>query len=697
MLPDDYRLHWSQNGTTSLTDYSAGRSSWVVGMAPEQALQMPATEVSQLLHQRLGEPTFRACLEVDTPYPSPLRGARDGEWLKSCHTAGINVRTIGNFWKVLHYALTLPDHIRGIHLLPIWEPGVVGSLYGMASWELNPEFFSPDMARMFPELHRVEDQLAVVINFLHALGKVVGMDVIPHTDRYSEIVLANPAYFEWLRRDDLTIVSHREHLHEEAETAILEWLIRRGPAQPAYGIVGEFWRLPEPQRCHLLFGLSDDYGGRQSRRIDLVDWLYHRGLEPVPATMAPPYRGLEVDPDPAAMTIDDARRVWRDYRITQPTEMSRAFGPLTRYKLYARQDDNRDWAIDFEAPRVSVWDYLTRRYADQQARYNFDFMRGDMSHVQMRPDGVPATADAYYDPLRAVKNKVRETTPHFAYFAESFLTEPGFMAYGDEVEHLERSEAEVTLGNLQSTVPDTAEFREMVDHYLAVAASSTVTPAWTVITGDKDDPRFDLFHHHGELARMFTGLFLGVLPLYYSLGYEQRDRHFARAANEVYSKLYVFQEKRGDKAVSGPFQWGNNLALFGQLTDLHRFAAGILPHLGKTEFPVNEKAEPQHFLGAVAGAMPPVRAAGAVPKGEVVVKSRVLHWVRPATDGEGAYLFVVSFAAAPQAEVPVFAGTQWSKADLLFATDERGHELLGVEDGTVVVAALGGGRCYLLG
>lgn len=671
MLPAHYRQHWSQYGADRLADFASGKTSWVVGLAPEQAMELSPTQVSELLHARLGAETFQACIDPEIRHPSPLAGTLDGEWLKSCHTVGVNVRTIGDFWKVLHYAITLPDHIRGIHLLPIWEPGVVGSLYGMASWELNPEFLSSDMYRMFPDIHKIEDQLIVVINLLHALDKVVGMDVIPHTDRYSEMVLCNPDHFEWLIRDGLLITDHREHLHEEAAQAIFEWLQQRGPAQPSYAMTGAFWQLPEAKRRHLLFGLAEDYGGRQNRRIDLVDWLYHRGLEPVPATMAPPYRGLEVDPNPSAMTVDDAGRIWRDYKFTKPTTMSRAFGPLTRFKLYGRQNDNQDWAIDFDQPRTKVWQYLTGKYAEQQARFNFDFMRGDMSHVQMRPDGVPETANEWYDPLRAVKRKIQETTPHFAYFAESFLAEPGYMAYGDEVAHLERSEAEVTLGNLQSTVPDTPQFWEMTDHYLQVAATQSVTPAWTVITGDKDDPRFDHFHHYGELARMFTGLFLDILPLYYSLGYEQRDRHFDRAANELYSKLYVFQETRGDKAVGSPFQWGNNLDLFGKLTDLHRFAADITPQLGRT------------VLGEAAGA-------------NTVGKSRVLHWIRPAVNRDKAYLFVAAFSPEPMLSIIVNLSEDWTKAELLFATNERPHELLEVVLCTLRIGNLVGGRCYLL-
>ena len=235
MLHNTYRTAWSRTAPNRLSDYATGKTSWVVGLAPEHALNMAPTDISQLLYQRLGEATYSACLDPDRNFPSPVAGEPNGNWLKTTHTVGVNVRTIGDFWRVLHYAITLPDHIRGIHLLPIWEPGVVGSLYGMASWEINPEFYSKDMLRMFPHLQRIEDQLTVVVNFLHALGKVVGMDVIPHTDRYSEIVLANPDLFEWLLRHDLEILDHREYLHEEVQGAIYDWLQARGPPRLRHG------------------------------------------------------------------------------------------------------------------------------------------------------------------------------------------------------------------------------------------------------------------------------------------------------------------------------------------------------------------------------------------------------------------------------------------------------------------------------
>jgi hypothetical protein len=526
-------------------------------------------------------------MNPDERYPSPLEETQTPLWIKRSRTVGINVRTIGNFINVVKYVLTIPAHIDTVHLLPIWESGVAASLYGMASRRINPEFFSEEVAVRFPQLNTVEAQLKVTINLLHALGKKVGMDVIPHTDRYSEMVLANPDFFEWLHRDDLYITNQGDELVEQVEMAILGWLRVNGSCQLEFS---EFWPLlsrerffreiTEEDRLRHLFGTPGQYEERQERRISLIDHLYRLGLEPVPATMAPPYRGLEVDPDPAASTTDDAGRVWRDYKITHPQEMSRVFGPLTRFKLYERKDNNQNWEIDFSRPRPQVWQYVQAFYAEQQSTFGFDFMRGDMSHVQMRPGGVPAQPDPdYYDLLAAVKKHIQAQTPYFAYFAESFLTADNYMAYGNEVDHLEASKAEVTLGNLQSMATQDLEFHANLRRYLDIGGGRSVCPAFTIITGDKDDPRFDRFYLRGNLARMFFALFMTDLPVYYSLGFEQRDIHPQPVANEFYTKLYVFQLQDGPKATTGPYRWGSNTDQFFALDRLHRQAEALLAEI----------------------------------------------------------------------------------------------------------------------
>jgi len=579
-------------------DFTAGRRSFIPGLLPPDALALPVGEVIALLSDRHGAPienALQAAADSVAPAgpgasqdpaslpasgpPSPVGAYPDPSWLRRAHVVGINIRTVGSFWRVVHYALTLPQVFNAIHLLPVWEPGVVGSLYGMASWQINGEFFDDELAQRVPGLNTATAQLRATVNVLHACGRAVGMDVIPHTDRFSEIVLAQPSLFEWLKRDDRRIRDHRANLHEEAEELIYAFVRSFGRADNRTEAIPDrtvFFspEVTEADRCRIIFGPEADPDARNRRRGTLVRFVHAEGLEPVPATMAPPYRGIEVDPE--TRTVDGEGDVWLDYRITSPQPMSRVFGPLTRYKLYERVDDNRNWEIDFEHPRRATWEYVISHYGEVQRQFGFDFMRGDMSHVQMRPSGVPADIPEYYDILGAVKTHVRDRLPSFGYFAETFLAPPGVMAYGDEVDHLEASAADVTLGDLQSVAVADDEFAQRLRSYLDIADTRRVCPCFTVMTADKDDPRFDSFYVGGNELRTFCARFLPSLPSYTALGFEMRDEHRQPVANEFYSKLYVFQVSTGRHATRGPYRFGGNAALFDRLQRIHLLDDGAV-------------------------------------------------------------------------------------------------------------------------
>ena len=179
-------------------------------LTPEDALHIPAPEILGILRQRWGKwvdlalsPRFTNPDSLPEVLPeeirSPVAAQPDGNWLQHANLVGVNLRTVGGFWGLIPYILTLPAAQSAIHLLPVWEPGVVGSLYGMVSWQLNPEFFSQPLTSACPWLDRPDRQLRAVVNLLHGMGRTVGMDVIPHTDRFSEMALAYPEHFEWLR------------------------------------------------------------------------------------------------------------------------------------------------------------------------------------------------------------------------------------------------------------------------------------------------------------------------------------------------------------------------------------------------------------------------------------------------------------------------------------------------------------------
>ena len=639
---------------------------------------LPGSDVLSMLNKRIGAKALQSALDPGHSFPGPVRNSGTPAWLKSVNMAGVNVRTIQSFWNVVKYALTLPQSQSAIHLLPIWEPGVVGSLYGMTSWRINREFFSPELATLVPALHSVEKQLKVAVNLLHALGKTVGMDVIPHTDRYSEIVLANPRFFEWLQRKDTRIADHSATLHEKVETAILNWLIRKGPAIPAMDFPEdpEMFFAPafgEERRNLILFGRHEDFEGRNHRRTLVLDELFRQGFEPVPATMGPPYRGLEVDPRPEASVTDSEGRVWRDYRIIRPQFMSRVFGPLTRYRFYEPLNDNRDWQLDFSRPNREVWDYFCAKYAAIQAEYGFDFMRGDMSHVQMRPEGVPAGVDDFYDPHKAVRNHIRKKAPYFGYFAETFLAGPGVMAYGNEYDHLEASDADSTLGDLQSMAVGSARFMAAFSQYLDLSETRRFAPNFTLMTADKDDPRFDRFYLNGNEARFFTGLFLTDWPSYMGLGFELRDIHRKPAQNEYYTKLYVFQISDGPKSTAGPYRWGGNMRLFNRLNRIRQLAEAIFAEI---------REEGTRWL------IKPDPLAGC----------KVIAWTQ---QKHPRYLFVVNLDGSRRSEqVLVPRAAPGKIAGFRFSTHQKGDDAAPVVQNEyhwfIPPLKAGEGRCYEL-
>lgn len=589
----EIRAHWRNGRDGSLRAYASGKTALWVDLLPADAVVLSDESVLAILRSRYGDAADEALspewTDPECPagrMPAELQGPvvsrEDTGWLKTTNMVGVNVRTVGTFVNVAKYALTLPAVQDSIHLLPLWEPGVVGSLYGMSSWKVNDEFLSSELHDLYPHLATPDRQLRATVNLLHVMGRAVGMDVIPHTDRFSEIVLAHPQHFEWVRREDLSIVDQRADLHEEVQALVVAFLREHGSGDATAKLPSALLDIfgpdfDEETRDRLIFGTVGDRATRSVRRQALARSIYRLGFEPVPATMAPPFRGLTVDRD--ALHVDGDGHVWREYRITRPESMSRVFGPLTRYKLYERLDDNREWRIDFDRPRTDTWDYVQGRYATMQRRFGFDFMRGDMSHVQMRPEGVPLEPDSFYDLLGSVRSTIaeRNAAPWFGYFAETFVAPPDVMGYGSEIDHLEASGADATLGDLQSVPIDRGEFAQRLRWYRDILTTRRVRPAFTVMTADKDDPRFDEFYQTGNEVRFFMALFLTDMPSYMGLNFECRDTHFEAAPNEHYTKLYVFQESDGPKAVSGPFRFGRNGYLFYRLTRIRLFADEVLP------------------------------------------------------------------------------------------------------------------------
>ena len=598
-IPSEYNLQqdfWKKNAQNIILNYTNQKHSFLVGCQPQLALKMPAVQIIYILSKRFGEEKVRFCLNFENSFPSTIQHQEDTNWLKKVNMVGVNIRTIGSFWNLVKYATTLPSHVSAIHLLPIWECGVVASLYGIASWRINAEFFDGELATQYPHLNTAEKQLKIVVNLLHLMGKSVGFDVVPHTDRYSEISLSNPFYFEWLQRKDFKIVDHSDQLVNKVAQRIIDYVVINGSNSGDYypRTVEDFFNnqiTPEPVRHRILFGDTENAEIRNSNRNKLINFLFLKGYEPVPATMAPPYRGLMVDPAETAKTIDADGRVWRDYLIEKPQEMSRVFGPLARYKLYESKNDNLNWEIDFKKPRKQIFEYVAEKYKLIAEKFNFDFMRGDMSHVQMNPHVIEEDLDVYYDIHKYVKHEIQKGKPYFGYFAESFLVDDNLMAFGNEAQHLNFSDTDTTLGNLQSFSLTDADFYIEFSKYYFLAKQNNFVANFTIFTADKDDPRFDIFYLQGNDCRYFLATFFKFFPSYSSLGFEIRDLHPTPAPNEHYTKLYVFQVPEGPKSTNGPYVWGANGTIFEEISQINLLAESILIENEMIDFQLISKME----------------------------------------------------------------------------------------------------------
>ena len=171
------KLAWKNNGQSLVNQYIHKQTHCIPNLLPEDAVLIPTQGVLYILEQRFGAMAVRQAIDPEYVVDSPARQYTNTAWMKQTNMVGINVRTVQSFWNVVKYMLTIPQSIDSVHLLPIWEPGVVASLYGITSWNINTEFFSNELYRAIPKLDTVEKQLKVVVNLLHLMGKKVGMEI----------------------------------------------------------------------------------------------------------------------------------------------------------------------------------------------------------------------------------------------------------------------------------------------------------------------------------------------------------------------------------------------------------------------------------------------------------------------------------------------------------------------------------------
>jgi hypothetical protein len=524
--------------------------SFIAQLAPEQAVKLSFEEAIPLFQKlgafHRGELTVEQVMQMTLrgeKVPSPVHHLTNSDWLKQAKIVGIHPRAIGTYPNMTKYAMTFPEET--VHILPMLETGAGDSLYCAASWKFSREYLCPELVKK--GFDTPEKQLLLTTNMLHALGKRVGFDAVPHMDRFAEPVLANPHLFEWIKivpetgRDLPRILSTAELSHAEAartvEETALQFLRQRGsasgkPLTPEHFDRDYFFRtLSEEERIAHLFGPAHDLSGRTARRVELMHQIRARQLETMPVVGDAPYGKV------AVLGFEDAERQW--YKFGVPADQKYygkdvvMFSNVTGFRWFNRNADGT-LAVPTSAMlnagqdlrHLPAWDYFSNQIKQLQNQYGLDFVRADMAHMQIaHAHGRPVfELDPRNEFWRYMKETVqRDQRPSFGVLGEAFYSPQ----YVDAVRHCEALGADVVYGNMQYAPLQTGEFLARAKEYSLLGLNHpgvSHRPLFNVMTADSDKVGLkidQLLEPKQRVVRYFYSLF-GGNPGYMGMGFETR-------------------------------------------------------------------------------------------------------------------------------------------------------------------------------
>ena len=506
---------------------------------PKDCLDLSFEQSFSMLKELLGESTLNNALDISSSYPSPLADCKDTQWCKTIKIIGINPRLTKTFWGIVKYAMTFPE--SGIHLMPLWTTGDKGSLYVQTSWRLNEEFLDTDLARSGYDT--AEKQLKLVINILHALGKIVGFDALPHVDNFSEITLLNPGFFEWakLNKQKNSQLFYPDvdynFIYKEVENIIISTL----------NAPDNLFELQENERESIIFPQNTD---RTAVRIKLMKKIRAAGLEPLPVTEHSPMRPVVFQ-----KIKKSGSNSWAVFDVKNRSNAAKVIGCITPYKWY--KIDTQGYPVK-NAPEDDVWSYYSGKIADFQNEYNFDFLRADMAHNQISHSHISNEKDENekQEMWAYLKNKISSQKPYFALLAEAFYN----TYYINGISDMINKKADIVLGNMNFKYLNN-EFIDTIDDFLKPFRENfPFYPCICTFSNDGDLKEHSKYFQSEEAneVRFFISMFLN-LPSYTGMGYETKSLK-PQKSNE-FSNEYV-------KHQSKPYQWGKNAVLYGQITKM---------------------------------------------------------------------------------------------------------------------------------
>ena len=499
-----------------------------VNITPQESLELDFEQSFKLLESLIGKDKLNQALKFEIESPATNKG-----WHKTAKIVGINPRITKTFWGIVKYAMTFPEN--AIHLMPLFETGD-GSLYVQNSWKINSEFLDKDLAAMGFETP--EKQLKLIINILHAMGKIVGFDCLPHVDNFSEITILNPSCFEWIKLNEAKTAQDFSIEPEETEKNIEKILIKE------LNLPKNIFSLNEKERESIIFPCNID---RFERRMQIRQIIRNNGYEPIPVVEHSPMRPLEFE-----KLEQNKNENWAVFKVKDKAQHAKIIGSNTPYKFY-KIKERFPLKNQFDEKVVN---YFISHVYNFQKEYGFDFLRADMAHNQTAHSHNEDKDMVCPEIWAMLKEKIQKNKPYFATFAESFWGN----YYISGIQDMLNKKFDIVLGKLNFSYLDKS-YTEKINQYLSEYRTKyPFYPCVTVFTNDGDLPCHDSLYTSQEAndCRFFISLFLN-LPSYTGMGFETRD--LTPNCEQKYSNPYV-------KKQPWEFQFGTNEFQFKNISDM---------------------------------------------------------------------------------------------------------------------------------
>ncbi len=498
---------------------------------------------------------------------SPVAGYADSSWMVQSDFCFVNVRACGldrnrpgHFPDTMRLLLALPA--TAIHLAPFFEC-VFGNVYAVNSlMHINPECIHQPWAEAGLG---GEEQLGLLLDAAHILGKTVGFDLEPHTAQFSRVVLDSPGFFRWLAlsgdrkslRGDLT---QDEMLEPGIQDSIIEEV--RSIVQKEYERAG-ITHLEDP---------ALDTGSSREVQETIIRDLIARGFWTIPCHTwggvgLPGYIGYNhQDGYPLFEYLDAEGADQSEHAFGMLTPVVTARG-LSVNTAPTQRTPSEPWQPGIE--------FLAGFYPAVSARFGFDFLRLDyvdhvFDSVLEGKDDIPLADRMTPAVMRACIQRAREWQPSTGAMAERMGYDlPGYASAGFDL----ILGADVLRQIDIEFLDDMLRFQKEI----AEANRQRRTPAsiqYAIDTHDTGHPQINALPADSGRQALLLRILLAGLG---SAGKGRRPMYEVMGNQDMTTGLY----EANNQPVS--LEWRNDREFFEQQEKLRRFLSGLRPVLAVSE------------------------------------------------------------------------------------------------------------------